>query len=308
MPFMLIDGNSVGYAAQYATKLVVDGMEVQAIYNSLHTLKKLKAEYPDYVMLILWDGRAQFRFDALPDYKSDRDDTHHKEVNRTAYSIQAPVLRKMVGHLGFTQVVAPNFEADDLAGYFTTKFNDKTIELITGDKDWLQLITPKVSWHDPRYSPGTFCNWRGFRDFTNYETTAKFLEGKALIGDKSDNISGVGGIGPVASEGIMKNFGSVAGLLKWYKIAGPLDKKNVPQDLSRVRGKVNKFCESEDAQKIFKRNMGIMNLSNSTILEQVKSNIQIDKGKKDMKAFHDMCAELSFLSITRNIEKWGNIT
>lgn len=303
--FCLIDGNAIGYAAQSATTLTVDGMETQAIYNSLKTLKHLKTTFRQYPQTLwLWDGKADFRYDLYPDYKGNRADTAEKREMKAKYSAQKPYLEEMLTCLGITQVVSARFEADDLAGYFVRKAEARrqNTQLITGDGDWMQLISPTTCWHDPRRNPGKFCDQDTFEEITGYADTEQFLQAKALHGDTSDNIGGVGGLGEKAAAAIMSNYGSVKSLLEAYKREGEFTKDNLPAELSRYRKKLNDFCSNNIG--IFTRNYRLMNLRSPERDSLIKDTLQITRGNKDMTRFEQLCKEFRFLSILRELNTW----
>lgn len=303
--FMTVDGNSLGYAAQATTPLHANGMETQAIFQSLKMLKRARENYPEYGKILwLWDGRAQFRLDLYPDYKGNRKDTPEKVEIKEKYHTAKPYIEKALTHLGVDQVLAPDYEADDLAGYFTRKLQagDKDVLLLTGDQDWLQLINGKTRWYDPRSNVEKHCNKAKFEEFTGVQTPAQFLECKALIGDTSDNIPGIEGIGEKASVLIMQNFGSIRNLLADYRANGPFDRDRLPNGLSRFKKKINTFCES--GVRDFVRNYKLMNLNDTARDDLVRQNASVTRGKRDFEAFADLCMELSFLSITRDLKSW----
>lgn len=303
--YMLVDGNSLGYAAQATQVLTANGMETQAIYQSLKMLKRARENYPEYgKVLWLWDGCAQFRLDLWPDYKGNRKDTPEKIEIKEKYHAAKPYIQRALTHLGVDQVLAPDYEADDLAGYFTRKLQamGKDVLLLTGDQDWLQLINGKTRWYDPRSNVEKHCNRATFEEFTGVQTTAQFLECKALIGDNSDNIPGIPGIGDKASMLIMQNFGSIKNLLADYKANGEFDKDRLPNGLSRFRKKINTFCAA--GVKDFVRNYKLMNLNDTARDSLVRENASVTRGKRDFDAFSDLCMELSFLSITRDLRSW----
>lgn len=306
--FSIIDGNAIGYAAQSSRVLSVDGMQTQAIFNSLKTARSLRKTFTDYPKFLwLWDGRAQFRFDLYPDYKGNRTDTPEKREMKEQYGKQKPYLEEMLTCLGVTQVIAPNYEADDLAGYFVRRAEAKNFKtrLITGDGDWLQLISTLTDWHDPRRDPGKFCNRNDFREVTGFDSTGQFLQAKALQGDTSDNITGVGGLGEKAALLIMEHYGDVRNLIKKYREHGEFTKENLPKDLSRYRKKLNDFCQQNAA--LFVRNYRLMNLCDATRDEDIRANIQQIKGKKDMDRFEQLCKEFRFMSILRELDSWGEL-
>ncbi len=303
--FMLVDGNSLGYAAQNTNPLHANGMETQAIFQTLKMLKKAREDYPEFGK-VLWldDGKAQFRYDLWPDYKGNRKDTPEKVEIKEKYHAAKPFILQALTHLGVDQVIASDYEADDLAGYFTRKLQagGKDVLLLTGDQDWLQLISSKTRWFDPRSTVEKHCNRSNFKEITGVDATAQFLECKALIGDTSDNIPGIPGIGEKASILIMENFGSIKGLLTDYRANGEFDKDRLPNGLSRFKKKINDFCKS--GVRDFVRNYKLMNLNDATRDEPVRQNASVVRGKRDFDAFADLCMELSFLSITRDLKSW----
>ena len=307
--FLLVDVNALGYAAHNTSKLTTpDGREVQAIFQTLSMLKTMRSRYEDYNrVLLLWDGHAQFRYDLYPEYKGKRDDTPEKEESRERYKDQVPILKSMLEHLGGCQITAPGFEADDLAGYFSRTLVDQghKVKLITGDGDWKQLVNGRVSWSDPRVAD-RICNRVNFEMNTGFKTTSQFLEAKVLMGDTSDNIKGVPGIGEKAAVAIMRNYGSVYELFKAKKEHGEFSKDNLPDDLRRFKKKLNEFT-TRDGLKIFKRNMALMDLSSADRDPEIKQAMVVNKPGKDFEAFLDICDDLSFNKMIRERESWRNL-
>lgn len=306
--YALIDGNSIGYAAQGTRPLTVDGVEVQSVFQSLKTLRALKSNKRGCSKFIwFWDGKAQFRLDMYPEYKGNRDKDPKLAEMRQKYKDVQHLLKKALTHLGITQVVAPEYEADDLAGLFVRMANKSNSEslLITGDGDWQQLVSGLTTWHDPRKSPGKYCTRATFKDVTGVDTATQFLEIKAIQGDSSDHISGVGGLGPKAAIAIINNYGSVKNLLEVYKRDGEFTSESLPSDLRHFKKKLNTFCRENI--KLFTRNYRLMNLQTDERDEDIKKNMQVTPGKKDMKAFKELCHELQFHSILREFDRWNDL-
>lgn len=306
--YQIIDGNALGYAAHSTSPLTVDGMEVQAVYQGLKMLKSAKERFPQYDKLLwLWDGRAQFRYDIFPDYKGNRTDDPEKRERKEKYQQVQPYLKRALVALGVTQVIAPDFEADDLAGYFVRRVTEQggKAVLLTGDRDWLQLVRGNIRWYDPREKLERQCDKASFKEVTGVDTPAQFLEAKALIGDSSDNIDGVPGIGEKAAPLIMQHFGSVKGLLEHYRKHGELTKENLPAELSRYRKKLNDFCRQ--GRSIFVRNYRLMNLNDTQRDADIKTNARVERGQRDFDAFAQLCEELRFLSILRELHVWEQL-
>lgn len=291
MKYLLIDGNSVGYACHYATKLHSGDMETQAIFGFLKTMRELRVTYPEHVPLVLWDGRATWRFDLLPEYKSNRDDDPKKVAIKETYTRQTPYIKDALFTLGVRQIHATTHEADDLAGYFVPELLQKEgteIVLITGDRDWLQLVRPGVTWRDMRDDSKvvTFAN---FFDKTAYKTPLAFLEGKCLQGDSSDCISGVGGIGEKGAPEFIAQFGSVRNF--WAQCDSGAFKPTKKAHINLYSG---------EGRQIFGRNLKVMQLLK--VPKPEKEHVSVRVGPLRQEAFNILCQELAFASITRNLQ------
>jgi DNA polymerase-1 len=228
MDRIIVDANSLGYASHCATKLNVAGFETQSIFGMVKSARELKASSPDATLLYLWDGHAQWRYDLYPGYKADRDKDPKQALMRANYKKAKPVIQKALQLLGIMQLTVLTAEADDMAGFMVNSLNpEKKIKLVTGDQDWLMLVKDNVTWFDPiRDSTVTIHN---FMDFTGYENGRAFLDGKALQGDGSDKIGGVGGIGKGTAPLFLAQFGSVQGFFDRVDSGDYIPKKKAEQ-------------------------------------------------------------------------------
>lgn len=287
----LVDGNSIGYAAHMANKLEYDGMEVQAIYGILMSLKKSIQDVPCR-HIVLWDG-ASWRYGEYPEYKANR---RESEVESKAqYKSQAAYIHEMLTHLGIDQVLHTTAEADDLAGYYVNKFcpndiNSKriTIDLVTGDKDWIQLVRPGVVWYDPIRNRE--CSLDNFQEFTGVKNAKQFIEKKAIVGDSSDNIKGVMGIGEKGADKLLASFNSVKTMVEIHE-TGSLGK--VPVNWKRLADNEGHRLD------VFNRNVRLMDLNQGVLGD---GKVDITKGKVDIPAFRALCEELAFTSILDNMD------
>lgn len=291
MKHLLIDANSVGYACHYATKLHSGGMETQAIFGFTKTLRELRVTYPDHTPIVLWDGRAEWRFKLCPTYKSNRDNDPKKVAIKEAYAKQVPFIKSITESLGVRQLRAMTHEADDMAGYLVpllTKQPGSEIVLISGDQDWLQLVRPGVTWRDMR-DDAKIIHSANFFDKTAYKTPLAFLEGKCLQGDSSDVISGVGGIGEKGAVDLLATFGSVSNF--WKQCADGTYKPTKKALVSLYEG---------EGRALYRRNVQMMQLLK--VSKPDPQAVDLNKGAFNKDAFHDRCAELAFASITKNID------
>lgn len=286
----LIDGNSLGHAHHRSVKLTSGTMQTQAVFGMVRAIREMKAMRPHYEIIVLWDGRAQWRFDLHPDYKSNRTDDAKKLAEREAYKEQRPYIERALEALGIRQMTAFTHEADDLAGYLVKKFsNPEThIRLETGDGDWKQLIRQNVSWHDHR-DDGKETNIANFFDKTGFESPYAFLEGKCLQGDSSDVIPGVGGIGAKGAPEFIAEFGSVRKF--WQMCDSGLF---VPKKKAHIN-----LCSAE-GRAAFGRNLRLMQLLK--VEPPKRSDTVFKQGALDADKFTEVCEELAFGSILKNVD------
>lgn len=285
---LLIDGNSLGYACQHISKLrTKEGMEVQAIYGFINMLgPRLAARQA--TPLVLWDGKAQWRYDYYPDYKSERGKDEKSLANRMAYKKQQPYLTVLLEALGVMQVRAPEAEADDIAGQLVPVLlaQDLEVELMTSDTDWLQSMQPRVTWTDPR-SGGQQVTSANFSEFTGYATPAQYLQGKSLVGDGSDSIGGIDRIGEKTAPKILNAFGSVDAFFTAAD-TGQVDlTKTVFRNLAAPEGR-----------DVYFRNMRLMDFSQAPPL--TARDIVCSEGIWNPEFFLESANRLNFKSYTRN--------
>jgi DNA polymerase-1 len=303
MKYLLIDGNSIGRASHCSTKLTIGDEEVQAIYGTLRTIQALLKTYPNAKPVVLWDGRAQWRYDLFPLYKGTRADNPQKIAETASYHLQQKQIRVALTHLGVQQVLDKDAEADDLAGYISRKLdaNGNHITLITGDKDWQQLVTANVDWLDHRTNG--YVNAANFKDVTGYKNSNQFVEAKCLMGDSSDNIPGVGGIGEKWATELMERYESVDSFLSIEH-----DRSTMPKPHRRFADNESpfdsvKFGKMLPAQDAFVRNMKLMKLDNYT---PHKSTLKLEGGSTtfNKSAFIDFCHDRLFHSILTQLDSW----
>lgn len=286
--FVLIDGNAIGYAQQLGmTRLSTGDQATHAIYGFLLALRKVAIPNSnERIPVVLWDGGAAWRKEICPDYKANRRNDPKKIAVKDEYSTQVPFIRAAITHLGIDQMVSPTCEADDLAGAYSRLLERQghLVELVTGDKDWLQLVTPSVTWNDPIRDRQV--DIMTFESFTNYPNVEQFLDEKCLTGDSSDNIKGVGGIGAKGAKELIEEYGSVHNFLMSADAE------------SKMKAAWKRLLK--DSSKFYD-NMSIMNLDgkHTTIKDRI-----ITKGDWNPDAFEKLCHELAFFSITAKIDDW----
>lgn len=286
--YVLIDGNAIGYAQQMGMpRLSVGDQATHAVYGFLLALRKVAMPTTnERIPIVLWDGSASWRKEICPDYKANRRNDPKKIAVKDEYSTQVPFIVRAVELLGIDQMISPTCEADDLAGAYSRLLERKghLVELVTGDKDWLQLVTASVTWNDPIRDRSV--DIMSFENFTGYPNVEQFLDSKCLTGDASDNIKGVGGIGEKGAKELISIYGSVE---SFFINADP-----------EVKMKAAWKRLLNDPRK-YKENMLLMKLDGKhpTIKDR-----KIIKGKWNPDEFERLCHELAFFSITAKIDNW----
>ncbi len=286
--FVLIDGNAIGYAQQLGMpRLCVGDQATHAFYGFLLALRKVAMPNAnERIPVVLWDGSALWRKELCPEYKANRRNDKKKIAVKDEYGTQVPFIRKAINLLGIDQMVSPTCEADDLAGAYSRLLEMKghLVELVTGDKDWLQLITPSVTWNDPVRDRQ--CDIMTFESFTGYPNVEKFLDEKCLTGDSSDNIKGVGGIGPKGAQELLAEWDSVENFLA-----------NADPE-SKIKAAWKRLLK--DRRK-YDTNKRLMNLDgrHPTIKDRI-----ITKGNWNPDKFEKLCHEWACFSITAKIDDW----
>lgn len=287
---IIFDGNAVSHRFHNTPALSVGGMEVQAIFGFIRAIHVVSKQYPGWDMLALWDGRAQFRYDLYPEYKANRATPDAKQqASRESLNKQRPFIKKGLQLLGVRQAMHSALEADDLAGYFAPRLaaagND--VVLVTGDQDWLQLVGPRVQWYDPiRDRRVTHTN---FFEETGYMTPEAFLQGKALMGDTSDGITGVPKIGEKKAAEILAQFETVDNFFVDVDHGGFTPKYVIHKNLA-----------SEEGRAIFRRNMQLMDLRNRSSMPP--GDMNITKPAFSRQNFEFFCSKLAFRSILKDLD------
>ena len=208
-----IDGNSLMYRAFYAIKEMStrDGKATNALHGFLGMLLKLAAENPDY-MAVAFDVRGKtFRHDSFSEYKA----TRKPMPDELAEQMQAikPILRAM----NICICECPGFEGDDVLGTLSriAEKNGTATLIVTGDRDALQLINEHTH---------VLMTRKGITDTTEFDeaalleqygvTPSGIIDLKGLMGDSSDNIPGIPGVGEKTALKLINKYGSLESVLE----------------------------------------------------------------------------------------------
>ncbi|NNV06065.1 DNA polymerase I [Geobacillus sp. C56-T2] len=210
---VLIDGNSVAYRAFFALPLLHNdkGVHTNAVYGFAMMLRKIVAEEAPTHLLVAFDaGKTTFRHEVFREYKGGRQQTPPE------LSEQFPLLRELLNAYRIPAYELDNYEADDIIGTLAARAEQAGFEVkvISGDRDLTQLASPHVTVEITKkgitemesYTPETIREKYGL-------APEQIVDLKGLMGDKSDNIPGVPGIGEKTAVKLLKQFGTVENVL-----------------------------------------------------------------------------------------------
>ncbi len=210
MKLLVLDGNSILNRAFYGIKLLTtkDGRYTNAIYGFMNILLKLEDEVQPDAVAVTFDLKAPtFRHKMYDGYKANRKGMPPELAE------QMPVLKELLADLGYKIVTKEGFEADDIIGTLSAHIgeNDQCF-IATGDRDSLQLVRENVhvllaSTKMGRAETNVYDVARIGEEYG--VTPRQMIDIKALMGDSSDNIPGVAGIGKKTAEDLVQRFGSI---------------------------------------------------------------------------------------------------
>ncbi len=296
-----VDGNAVANAHHAATKLTTGGMQTQAVYGFVRMLREMRVSYPDASIVILWDGRSEFRYELHPGYKGARELRLADPIqlaDKQAYRAQMPVLKKCVELMGVPQWVAAKHEADDLAGMIHRATPGRKKRLVTGDGDWLQLVDEDTEWYDPR-KEGKLVTHATFHESTMFFTPWEFLQGKALMGDNSDSIPGIEGVADATAAKFLAEHRSV---LDFYaKVDDGSYKPKVRKDKKAKSLHPEQLIAAQEGRDMFALNLRLMDLRNPAV---TPADLTITKGGFDPVKLRTLFDRLGFVSLSRVFDEW----
>ena len=226
---ILIDGNSLAYRAFFALPLLTNdhGIHTNAVYGFTMMLQNILQEEKPTHMLVAWDaGKTTFRHKTFGEYKGGRQKTPSE------LSEQFPYIRKLLDAYNIKQYELDQYEADDIIGTLSREGNEAGVEVVvfTGDKDLTQLatehttvlITRKGITDTEKYTPEHIVEKYGI-------TASQMTDMMGLMGDPSDNIPGVPGVGEKTAIKLLKEYGSIENV---YKSLDKITAKKLNENLT----------------------------------------------------------------------------
>ena len=287
MKLMILDGNSIVNRAFYGIRALnaPDGTPTNAVYGFIAILQKLLDEQHPDAVCVAFDLKAPtFRHKAYAEYKAQRKGMPEE------LAVQMPLLKETLDAMGIKRYELEGFEADDILGTAAAKCEKEGWDcvIVTGDKDSLQLITEKTVVCNVKTRMGqtdtVLYTPERFREEYGFEPEL-MVDLKALMGDASDNIPGVPGVGEKTAMDIVRRYGCID------DIYAKLDSLDIKEGVRK------KLREGEESAR------------SSYWLATIMRDIPLDFKPSDnlwhsdyTDALYDVFKRLGF---NKFIEKWG---
>lgn len=261
---LILDGNSLLNRAFYAIPTLSnkDGVHTNAVYGFLNMLFKMKEDIkPDYIVTTFDRKAPTFRHLEYKDYKAGR------KKMPSELAEQFPIVKDMLEKLSVTIYEMDGFEADDLIGSLAKYAEGEGLEvfIMTGDKDALQLATDNTKVCITKKGVSEIECYDAKRMIEEFTVTpTQFIDVKGLMGDKSDNIPGVPGIGEKTAYKLINTYGSIEEVLR---------------NIDNISGKKIKENLTEySEQAIFSKKLATINVDVPIDfdLDEIKSNTSYD--------------------------------
>ena len=279
---MILDGNSLLFRAFYALPPLKTkkGQYTNAVYGFLSMLYKLIDTYsPEYLCVAFDPEKPTFRHEQYKDYKATRQKAPNELVQ------QFKLIRDVLDVHKIKRIEVDGFEADDLAGTFACKAKElgTNAYLVTSDKDYLQLIDEnvKVVLTKKGVTNTEEMDLKSMEDEYGL-TPEQFVDLKALMGDSSDNIPGVSGVGEKTALKLMQEYKSL---------------DNIYENIDAIKGKLKEKLETDKMQAYMSQTL-------ARIVTDIPIEFNIEEfkvQKPDMKELSDLYDELEFRIFKKRI-------
>ncbi|MBD8922397.1 hypothetical protein EGR52_03110 [bacterium] len=281
---ILIDGNNLMFRSYYATAYSGNmmknskGLPTNALYGFVSMINKIiHEEKPEY-MAVAFDIGKNFRREEYSFYKEGRISMPEE------LKIQMPIARDILDKMGIKHLELAPYEADDIVGTIvkmTEADKDFSSVIISSDKDLLQLISFETEVKLLKQTGFIRYNYEKFMEDYGFEPI-KMIDLKALMGDQSDNIPGVKGIGEKTATKLLQEYSSL---------------ENLYNNIDNIKGKTKEKLEVD-------KEMAFISKKIATIYRDVPLNIELEDLKynpQDNEELIELFKELEFFSLLKNM-------
>lgn len=288
---IIIDGNSLINRAYYAMQrpmITKTGLYTHGVYGFLNMLNKINSDYQPNYLAVAFDRKAPtFRHLEYQEYKAGR------KKMPPELAMQLPLLKEALDAMNIKMLEIDGFEADDIIGTVARRAEEEGLEplIISGDKDELQLATNVTK---------VLITRKGISEFELYDhdamvekygfTPEQFIDFKGLMGDQSDNIPGIPGVGEKTAQKLILEYGSISEIIA---------------NADKITNKSLKQKVEEHAQ------LAIMSRRLATINTEVPIEINFEEFRMeepDYDALIELYIKLEFNSFLKKLQISGDLT
>lgn len=288
---ILVDGNNLMFRSYFATAYSGSimrnskGQATNALYGFVSMINKIiEEEHPQY-MVVAFDIGKNFRHEKYSEYKAGRNATPDDLKS------QMPIARQILECMGIKYLEAEGYEADDIIGTLAKEADldpDYDGLIISSDHDLMQLISPVVGMKMLKPKGSVYYTVDSFREEYGFDPI-KIIDLKALMGDSSDNIPGVKGIGEKTAKSLIQEYGSLDG---------------VYENIDSIKGKMKEKLEADKENAYFSYEL-------ATIYRDVPIEVELSeltydgpnfaslKGLFQELEFHSFLKIMDFSSVVR---------
>ena len=297
---LLVDGSNLAYRAykKFEKLKSRDGRNTGLIYGFMRLLNSYIIRFRPTYVIVTFDTEksksSNFRKKLLESYKEHRK-KQQISMNYDDFNSQIHSVKKILKYLNIPIVwdnVGLGHESDDYIGYYALKHKGKVV-IVSSDKDFCQLIDKRVKIFNPFKE--SIINFKSCKDIMGY-TPEECVDYLCLIGDKSDDIPGYKGIGPVKARKFLDEFGSIENFIK------------MDQEFSGI--------ENEGLAMLYKKNLVLLDIriaikkypiTNIPIYYNKRNEILIDKLQGQFSKFSlNSFLTVDFLEPFKRLKQWKN--
>ncbi len=276
----LVDVSAMYFRAFYAIRSLSNskGMPTNALYGFLSMTQKLLADFdPEYLCFCFDRKEPSFRLNMYSEYKANRTEMPEE------LQLQVPFIEPLTKALGIPRFELKNYEADDCIGMLTKFAKEKGLEvvIVSGDKDFAQLVDKDVQLYDPMRD-----NWfdeKGVVEKWGVQAS-QMIDYLSIVGDSSDNIPGVKGIG---AKGAQKLLSEYKNLEEIYSRIDQIANKSMQKKLQE--SKKNAFLSRDLIEIVTENKLGVSSLD------------ELKRHSIDLPKLEELMAELEFKTLAKKL-------
>lgn len=282
----LLDAFALIFRGYYAfiknPRINSKGMDVSAILGFTNSLLDvIKREKPDHIAVCFDRGGSVARKEAFPDYKANRQETPE------AIKIAVPYIEKILAAMNIPAVIKEGFEADDIIGTLAKQAEKEGYQtfMVTPDKDFAQLVSENIFMYRPRFGGG-YETWgiKEVQEKFGVERPEQVIDFLGMMGDASDNIPGLPGVGEKTAKKFLAAYGSMENLLA---------------NTADLKGKLKEKVEAS-------KELGILSKELATIMLDVPVEFHeedFEFSQPNMPEITTLFSELEFRRLAENLAK-----